>query len=134
MPTKPATNGVAGRSYTSAGEPTCSIRPLLKTAIRSDMVSASSWSCVTKRKVMPTWRWSSLSSTCICSRSLRSRAPSGSSSRSTLGPVDQRAGQGDALALAAGQLGGLAAAVLREPHAGERLGGLRRGARPCRRS
>ena len=29
------------------GEPTCSIRPLLKTAIRSLIVSASSWSCVT---------------------------------------------------------------------------------------
>ena len=47
VPTKPATNGVAGRSYTSAGDPTCSIRPRLKTAIRSLMVSASSWSWVT---------------------------------------------------------------------------------------
>ena len=34
---------------------------------------------------MPTSRWIALSSTCICSRSLRSRAPSGSSSSSTLG-------------------------------------------------
>src|SRR5450631_3411438 len=85
VPTKPATNGVAGCSYTSAGEPTCSIRPPENTAIRSDMVSASSWSWVTNRKVMPTWRWISLSSTCICSRSFRSSAPSGSSRRSTLG-------------------------------------------------
>ncbi len=44
---KPATNAVAGRSYTSAGEPTCSIVPWLKTASRSLIVSASSWSCVT---------------------------------------------------------------------------------------
>ena len=65
--------------------PTCSMRPSLKTAIRSLSVSASSWSWVTNRKVMPTSRWISLSSTCICSRSLRSRAPSGSSSSSTLG-------------------------------------------------
>ena len=65
--------------------PTCSIRPSLKTAIRSLIVSASSWSWVTKTKVMPTSRWIALSSTCICSRSLRSRAPSGSSSSSTRG-------------------------------------------------
>ena len=59
VPTKPATNGVAGRSYTSAGVPTCSIRPALKTAMRSDIVSASSWSCVTKTKVIPTCRCNS---------------------------------------------------------------------------
>ena len=46
-PTKPATNSVRGRSYTSAGDPICSIRPSLKTATRSLIVSASSWSCVT---------------------------------------------------------------------------------------
>ena len=49
------------------------------------MVRASSWSWVTKMKVMPSERCSSLSSTCICCRSLRSRAPSGSSSRRTFG-------------------------------------------------
>ena len=43
----PATNGVRGRSYTSAGPPICSIRPPLSTAMRSLIVSASSWSCVT---------------------------------------------------------------------------------------
>ena len=68
-----------------AGVPTCSIRPPLKTAIRSLMVSASSWSWVTNTKVMPTSRWIDLSSTCISSRSLRSSAPSGSSSSSTFG-------------------------------------------------
>ena len=49
------------------------------------MVRASSWSWVTKMKVMPSERCSSLSSTCICCRSLRSRAPSGSSSSRTFG-------------------------------------------------
>ena len=67
------------------GVATCSIRPSLKTAIRSLIVSASSWSWVTKQKVMPTSRWICLSSICISRRSLRSRAPSGSSSSSTLG-------------------------------------------------
>ena len=61
------------------------MRPSLKTAMRSLIVSASSWSWVTKTKVMPTSRWICLSSTCISRRSLRSRAPSGSSSSSTLG-------------------------------------------------
>ena len=46
-PTNPATNAFAGLSYTLAGEPICSIRPLLNTASRSLIVSASSWSCVT---------------------------------------------------------------------------------------
>ena len=46
-PTNPATNPVAGRSYTSAGVPTCSIVPWLNTAMRSLIVSASSWSWVT---------------------------------------------------------------------------------------
>ena len=55
------------------------------TAIRSDIASASSWSCVTYTNVMPTSRWIRLSSTCICLRSFRSSAPSGSSSSSTDG-------------------------------------------------
>ena len=42
-----------------------------------------------------------------------------------LWPVDQRAGERDALALAAGQLAGAARAIARQPHQGERLlGGL----------
>ena len=46
-PRNPATNSVAGRSYTSSGRPTCSIRPATITASRSDMTIASSWSWVT---------------------------------------------------------------------------------------
>ena len=56
-------------------------------ATRSLMLSASSWSWVTKRKVMPTSRWIALSSVCIACRSLRSSAASGSSSSSTLGSL-----------------------------------------------
>ena len=49
------------------------------------MTRASDWSWVMYIKVVPTLAWSFLSSTFICSRSFRSRAPRGSSSRSTDG-------------------------------------------------
>ncbi len=49
------------------------------------MVMASSWSWVTWMKVSPTSVWIRLISICIERRSLRSRAPSGSSSSSTSG-------------------------------------------------
>jgi len=52
-PMKFATNSVAGRSKTRAASPACSTRPRCITAIRSLIVSASSWSCVTNTKVMP---------------------------------------------------------------------------------
>ena len=42
-----ATNRFFGRWYSSSGEPTCSIRPALKTTILSAMVIASIWSWVT---------------------------------------------------------------------------------------
>ena len=55
------------------------------TAMVSAMVMASSWSWVTWTNVIPTSVWILLSSICICRRSLRSRAPSGSSRSSTCG-------------------------------------------------
>ena len=55
------------------------------TAIVSAIVIASSWSCVTCTNVMPTSCWIRFSSSCICLRSLRSSAPSGSSRSSTRG-------------------------------------------------
>ena len=55
------------------------------TAMRSDIVRASSWSCVTYTNVMPTSRWICFSSICICLRSCRSSAPSGSSSSRSAG-------------------------------------------------
>ena len=80
------------------------------TAMRSDMVSASSWSWVTKMKVMPVSCCSLFSSIRISLRSLKSSADSGSSSSSTFGWWRQRAGQRHALLLAAGKLAGAAAA------------------------
>ena len=53
--------------------------------MRSLIVNASPWSWVTKMNVIPISRWIRLSSICIASRSLRSRAASGSSSSSALG-------------------------------------------------
>jgi hypothetical protein len=41
VPTKPATNVVRGRAYSSRGGSTCSTRPWLNTATRSDIDSAS---------------------------------------------------------------------------------------------
>jgi hypothetical protein len=46
-PRNPATNSVVGDSYTASGGPIWSILPWRITASRSDMVMASSWSCVT---------------------------------------------------------------------------------------
>ena len=82
---KSATNRVRGRSYSSSGVPSCSTRPAFMTAIRSLIVSASSWSWVTYTNVIPTSDWMRLSSTWSWRRSLRSSAPSGSSRSSTLG-------------------------------------------------
>ena len=42
-----ATKLLSGRSYRSDGGASCWMRPSLKTAMRSDIVSASPWSWVT---------------------------------------------------------------------------------------
>ena len=67
------------------GDPCCTIRPLRRTQIVSLIDSASSWSWVTRTKVMPTSRCRFCSSICMSRRSLRSSAASGSSSSSTVG-------------------------------------------------
>src|SRR6218665_902683 len=46
-PRKSATNSVRGRKYSSRGLPDCSILPPFIRQILSDIVIASSWSCVT---------------------------------------------------------------------------------------
>ena len=46
-PMKRATNVFAGRSYSSSGVPSCCSSPLFMTAMRSPIVIASTWSCVT---------------------------------------------------------------------------------------
>ena len=53
--------------------------------MRSDITMASSWSCVTNTKAMPTSRCSDFNSTCICRRRFASSAESGSSSKSNRG-------------------------------------------------
>ena len=52
-PMKLATKRCADAGRSPLGEPTCTTRPVYMTAMRSDIVSASSWSCVTKMNVMP---------------------------------------------------------------------------------
>ncbi len=84
-PTKPATKALAGRSDTSTGSPTCSIRPWLRIATRSASSSASSWSWVTKMVVTPVASWIRRSSRRRDLRTAASSAPNGSSSSSTLG-------------------------------------------------
>src|SRR5438874_2618254 len=80
------------------------------TAIRSAIVIASSWSCVTWMKVMPTSCCRPLMKSCISLRSLRSSAPSGSSSRRTRGLLTSARAR-DPLLLAARELTRLALAV-----------------------
>ena len=75
------------------------------TAIRSLMARASSWSWVTKTKVMPVSFCSCLSSSRIAWRSFRSRAER-FVEQQHIRTWRQRAGQGDALLLAAGKLVG----------------------------
>ena len=53
VPMNSATNGVAGAVYISAGAPICSITPPYITATWSEIASASSWSWVTYKVVMP---------------------------------------------------------------------------------
>ena len=91
------------------------------------MESASSWSWVTMMKVMPTVCCRRVSSSCICSRSLASRADKRLVEQQHLGPLHESARQRHALALAAGKLVGLALGEIAELHHGERfLGALAR--------
>ena len=69
----------------SLGVPTWTISPWFMTPMREASVIASSWSWVTTMKVTPSFSWMLTSSNCVCSRSLRSSAPSGSSSNSSFG-------------------------------------------------
>ena len=63
----------------------CSTLPPDMTAIRSEIESASSWSCVTNTVVMPMRCWISRMSSRTRTRSFASRFESGSSSSSTFG-------------------------------------------------
>ena len=79
-PKKLATNGLAGRAYSSAGVPLCRIRPSSMTWIRSATRTASSASWVTMRTGVPARRSTAITSSRTCSRSVASRLENGSSS------------------------------------------------------
>ena len=84
-PMKSATKAFFGSLYMSSGVPICWMRPRSMTTTVSLIASASSWSCVTYIKVMPSCCCMRLSSFCMSLRRRRSSAPSGSSSSSTSG-------------------------------------------------
>ena len=81
---------------TSSGVPICSIRAVFMTTMRSDIVRASSWSCVTYMNVTPSVRCRRRNSTCMRSRSRgRARRAARRAGAPTAGT--ERAGQRDAL-------------------------------------
>src|SRR5688572_7648322 len=84
-PTKPITKSLAGCSYSSFGEPTCSIFPSFSTTICSATSIASSWSWVTNTVVTCTSSWRRRSQARSSLRTVASRAPNGSSSNRTRG-------------------------------------------------
>ena len=86
LPTKLATNGVAGFSKTSRGVPNCMILPLRMTAMRSAISRASSWSWVTWMQVSPISLARDLSSFLRSILRRASSALSGSSSRRIFDP------------------------------------------------
>ena len=82
----------------------CSTLPRLSTAMRSAMLIASSWSCVTRMVVMPYSRCRRLTSICMSRRRFLSSAPNGSSSSRIFGIDGERARERDPLLLSAGKL------------------------------
>ena len=80
------------------------MRPLLNTATRVLIDSASPWSWVTKTNVMPTSRWIALQLDLHLLAQLEVERAERLVEQQHLGPVDEGAGEGDALALAAAQL------------------------------
>ena len=103
-PTNDATNGVAGRPYSSSGGPACSMRPARITTTSSEIESASSWSWVTYTEVMPSCCWMLLMPSRSATRTWASSAESGSSSSSTPRLDGERPREGDALLLSARHL------------------------------
>ncbi len=80
-----AVKSVCGWSYISSGEPSCSMRPLLRSRMRSDIAIASVWSWVTTTADSPRRTISSRSQARASSRSFASRFDSGSSISTTGG-------------------------------------------------
>ena len=91
------------RQELHAGTPSSSSTPFSRCSVRLAR-SAACGSCVTITIVLPCSRLSVCSSSRISSPALRSRSPVGSSQSSSVGIGDDRAGDADALLLAARQL------------------------------
>ena len=91
------------------------------TAMRSDIVSASSWSCVTYTNVIPTSRWMPLQLDLEALAQLQVERAERLVEQQHRGLVDQRARQRDALLLAARELARLALRLGGEPDALELL-------------
>ena len=109
-----------GRFIELARAATCRILPPDITATRSDIESASSWSWVTKTKVMPTSSEGAQLDLHRFAQPFVERAQR-FVEQQNLGPAHQRAGQRHALALAAGQLVGARAPKPVEPDHRQRV-------------
>ena len=96
------------------------MRPWWKTAMRSDIVSASDWSCVTYTTVTPSSSCRCLISSCICSRSCLSSAPSGSSMSTSFGPKTSARATATRCCCPPDSCAGLRSRKLRQPHHVER--------------
>ena len=94
------------------------------------MVSASSWSWVTKRKVLPVRSWSDFSSICICRRSLASSARR--AVRRGGAPADRARAPASARRAGAGRRRAAPACGRHSPRAAREPGARRRGARSSR--
>jgi hypothetical protein len=125
LPMKLATKRDAGFAYSSSPLPTCSMRPLLNTAIRSDRRSASSWSWVTYRIVTPVCWWMRLSSSLQFLAQLLVERGKRFVHQQHRRIVGERAGNRDALLHPARQLVRHAVAAIAEVHELEHLLDLR---------
>ena len=94
-------------------------------AIRVAIESASSWSCVTNTKVVPTCRWIRDSSACICLAELEVERAERLVEQEHRRPLGQGPCQRDPLLLPAGHLGRQATAQAGQPDQLEVLAGAR---------
>ena len=114
-PTNSATKAVRGRSYSSAGGAICSSRPADMTPTRSPSASASSWSWVTNRVVVPTAIWILPDLLAQLPAHLRVQRREGLVEEEHLRLDRERPGEGDPLLLAARHLVRISVGLLLEP-------------------
>ena len=124
-----ARNHLAGARSRSAGLPICTMRPLFITAISVPSRKASSMSCVTKTMVLPLCRWMCRNSCCSACADQGIERTERLVHQHDVGVGGERAGDADALLLAARELMRIARDERRiELHERERA------LRPARRS